>query len=150
MARIAPALLALLLTLGSAACGSADRSATATLGARLDRVDAAAVADDPEAISSAVASLLRAVDAAESSGELTATAADRIRTAAEALVEAADRDGAGSPTEPQESTAPPPPKPDKPEDEGGGGHGHGHEGSGKDKGKGKGHGNSDEDDEDDD
>lgn len=140
MSRLVPTLLALLVVLGGAGCGPSTGADIPALANRLERVDAAAVADDPEALASAVAGLLRAVDDAESAGDLNDTDADRIRTAADALLDAAEPDATSGPSEPEESTTPPPPPPggddeDEDEKEGRGpdpGRGHG-EAEGRDK-----------------
>lgn len=113
----APALLVLLLLLAGAGCGSSTGDATPALTTRLERVDAAAVADDPEALAAAVAGLLRAVDEAEAAGDLGGAAAQRIRAAAEVLLDAADTAGPAEPSEPQESTTPPTPPSDSDTDD---------------------------------
>lgn len=152
--RLAPALLALILVLVGGGCGSETGAATPALAAGLERVDTAAVADDPQALSSAVAGLMRAVDDAETAGDLDAADADQIRAAARALLDAADDAPPTNPSEPKDSTTRPSPSPDTDEEEGPEeeegpdedqdddreeeGHGQG-KGKGKDKGKAKGH-----------
>lgn len=135
--RLAPALLALLLALGGGGCGSGAGDDASALTTGLERVDAAAVADDRQALASAVAGLLRAVDDAEAAGDLSASEAEEIRAAADALLDAADPSPPAGPSEPEESTTPPPPPPDNDED--------GEEGPGKGKGKGEEHDEDEED-----
>ena len=113
MSRVAGCLLLAFLALVVTGCGSSSGAATPALSNRLERVDAAAVADDPEALAAAVAGLLRAVEAAESAGDLSSADSDEIRGAAEALLAAADPetpqapDPTPTPSEPA-TTSPPP------------------------------------------
>ena len=137
MSRVAGGLVILLVTLGAVGCGSSSGAATPALASRLERVDAAAVADDPEVLASAVAGLLRAVEAAETAGDLGAADADEIRTAAEALLDAADAGSPAESSEPEESTTRPPPPPDEDDEESRPGKDHRH---GKAKGHDKEHG----------
>lgn len=106
--------LALLLValLGLAGCGSEVASpASEALSSRLEAVDVAATANDPEELEVAVESLLQEVELAEDAGDLTAEQSDRIRAAARALLEAAaptappDREPA--PPGPSSSATPP-------------------------------------------
>lgn len=120
MSRVASGLLVLLVALAAVGCGSGSGAATPALSSRLERVDAAAVADDPEALASAVAGLLRAVQAAETAGDLSAADADEIRTAADALLDAAEPDSPDSsvsPSTPEESTTTSAPPTDEDDDD---------------------------------
>jgi len=108
MVRVASGLVVLLVLLGATACGDGSGAGVAALTTQLKTVDAAAVADDPEQLQSAVGNLLSVVDDAEAAGDVSAAHADRIRTAAEALLEAAAPTDRRSPQPPKESASPPP------------------------------------------
>ena len=108
MSRVVTGLVVLIVLLGTSACGDTSGSAGATLSPHLDAVDAAAVTEDPEQLTSAVGNLVRAVDDAEAAGVVSADHADRIRAAAEALLEASVPADRRSPRRTPESTSPPP------------------------------------------
>jgi len=108
MSGVMSGLVVLIVLLGAAACGDTSGAGATTLTAQLDAVDAAAVANDPEQLASAVRSLLREVDDAEAGGDVGAAHADRIRTAAEALLEAAEPSDRRTAKPPRESTSSPP------------------------------------------
>lgn len=99
------------LVLALAGCGSASPvDGVPALARQLDRVDDAAVAEDPEALTRAVDTLLATVEQAEQAGDLAADDAERIRGAAAALLEVAepsDPSEDSEPAPPQESTEPP-------------------------------------------
>lgn len=147
MSRIVGGLLIVLVAFVATGCGSSSGAPTPALSNRLEQVDAAAVADDPEALAAAVAGLLRAAEAAESAGDLSAAAGDEIRVAAEALLDAAEPEASESPDSPPTSaepatTSPPPTVEDDeagPEDDDDG------TSPGKDKSKGKSNGHDKDD-----
>lgn len=119
MSRLASGAFVVLVALGTSACGDSSGADT-PLTTQLDAVDDAAVAEDADQLVSAVGNLLRAVDDAEAAGNIDSARADRIRRAAEALLEAAAPAGRRPPTEPAEpptATTPPAPEDDEEEDD---------------------------------
>ena len=90
----------------------------------LAEVDAAAAADNTRRLRRAVADLVQVTDDAEQAGDLDGDDADRIRTAAEALLEAAGAEPEPAPSttstepEPPETTTSSPPAPPEEDDEG--------------------------------
>ena len=116
MSRFASGLVVVIVALGAAACGTTPGADLQALTTQLEAVDAAAVADDDEQLESAVGGLLRAVDEAEAAGDVSSAHADRIRKAAEALLEAAAPAEPKEPKEPKEPTSTPPPDEDHEDD----------------------------------
>lgn len=117
MTRLVCGVIAMVLTLGAAGCGSTTTTALPALESRLERVDAAAIADDPQQLESAVAALLRAAEQAVAAGDLTGADLEQIRSAAEALL-AASGPAVPAPTDrPTDEATSPPPTDDTDEDD---------------------------------
>ena len=120
MSRLASVAFVVLVALGTSACGDSSGADTPPMITQLEAVDDAVVAEDAGQLESAIGNLLRTVDDAEAVGDVDPARADRIRRAAEALLEAAAPTSRPpteptEPTEPSTATTPPPAEDDEEE-----------------------------------
>ena len=106
---LVPTMVALALLLGGCGTDTAPSSAVPELAERLDAVDAAVVADDPDRIRTTARRLIATAEDAGESGELDATQVESIVAAAEGLL--AELPAKIDPPEPSPTTTSPTPTP---------------------------------------
>lgn len=136
MIRLCAAALAMATSLAVTGCGATPPvQQVPALEQRLADVDAAVASGDPDALETAVESLVDTVDDAEAAEQLDAGHADRIRDAAETLLAEVPEPEPDQPVEPSPSRSEDPAEDDEgDEDESG----DGDRGAGKSRGKAKG------------